>query len=330
LIDVRSTDLLGNMKPPARDTLIFGLGLALVLFVITRAQIAAWHTAVRHEAELSASAEALRESEGRLREMMTLEREARARAESADRAKDDFLAMVSHEVRTPLNVVLGCLSVLRNGALPGERQAHALEVVERNARLQSKLIGDLLDVSRIMRGQIALELRPVDVTSVITAVLDELRPAADDKGVDLHGPEVGMPITLSADGDRLRQIVWNLVSNAIKFTPSGGSVHVDLTGGDEYVELSVRDTGIGIPPEFLPHVFERFRQADTTMTRTHPGLGLGLSIVHDLVKLHEGTIEARSEGKNRGSVFVVRLPVDADCRVTPIDSVDLEPTVHKA
>ena len=312
LVDVRSSGTLRAVPQAARDTLIAGLLLSLMLFVITRAQVRAWETAVRQEAEIRSSEEALRENESQLRRMVDLEREARTRAQAADHAKDEFLATVSHELRTPLNAMLGWISMLRSGLLREDRRAHAVEVIERNAHLQAKLIQDLLEVSRIIMGQVRLDLRPLAVGPVVAAALESLRPSAEAKGLQLHGPVAGETLTISGDPDRVQQVVWNLVSNAIKFTPAGGSAYVELEREDEHMKLSVRDTGTGIVPEFLPHVFERFRQADSSATRQHHGIGLGLAIAQHLVKLHGGSIEAHSEGLDRGALFVVRIPLEPD------------------
>jgi signal transduction histidine kinase len=290
-------------------TLAGGLIVAFALFAIMASQYRARESAERHAAQLRASEEALRESEGRLRRLVVLEREARAEAQAADRAKDEFLATLSHELRTPLNAMLGWIAILRAGKIRPERRADALEVIERNARTQAHLIEDLLDVSRIITGNVQLDLHPMHLGPVAQAVLETLRPGAEAKGVHLHSTiEPGLR-PIHGDARRLQQVLWNLVSNAIKFTPAGGHVTVGAMEADGGVQLTVLDTGIGIEPDFLPHVFERFRQADSSMTRTHGGVGLGLAIVRHLVELHHGRIYAQSEGRDRGSLFVVWLPV---------------------
>jgi signal transduction histidine kinase/CheY-like chemotaxis protein len=276
-------------------TLAGGLLLSILLLLTMRAQVRAWETSARHEMELLASQEALRKSE--------------ALAQATDRAKDEFLATLSHELRTPLNTILGWVTMLRTGAVRAERRPHALAVIERNAHLQSELIEDLLDISRIVTGKVRLRLRPVEVTPIVAAAVESLRPSAEVKGVALHAPSTTDSLVARVDPQRLQQIVWNLVSNAIKFTPPQGRVDVELSKDDRHVHLSVRDTGIGIAPEFIPHVFERFRQADSSTTRPHSGLGLGLSIVRHLVELHGASIEASSEGPTRGAHFTVHLPV---------------------
>ncbi|HUF10763.1 MAG TPA: ATP-binding protein, partial [Rhodothermales bacterium] len=284
-------------------TLLGGMSFSLLLLLITRAQVRAWETVSRHESELRASQAALRQSE--------------AQAQAADRAKDEFLATLSHELRTPLNAILGWVTMLREGSVRAERQAHALTVIERNARLQSELIEDLLDISRIVMGNVRLRLRPVAVSSIVMAAVESLRPGAEAKGIQLGVSSPTEPLTIRADPERLQQIVWNLVSNAIKFTPPDGRIDVELIRVSNHVHLSVRDTGIGMTPEFLPHVFERFRQADSSTTRPHSGLGLGLSIVRHLVELQGGYIEAFSDGPDRGALFVIHFPV---AQATSVDT----------
>lgn len=233
----------------------------------------------------------------------------RARAESASRHKDEFLAMVSHELRTPLTAILGWTQLLRARTIAPERQAHALGIIERNARSQAQLIEDLLDVSRITTGKVRLEMGEVALGSVVEAALEAVRPAAEAKGLALEASlEPGVPL-VTGDAVRLQQVVWNLLSNAVKFTPAG---HVRVRLGPDAEQggavLAVEDTGEGIAPDFLPHVFGRFRQADTSSKRVHGGLGLGLSIVRALVEQHGGTVRAESEGRGRGARFTVWLP----------------------
>jgi CheY-like chemotaxis protein/two-component sensor histidine kinase len=215
---------------------------------------------------------------------------------------------VSHELRTPLNAMLGWTRMLRAGGLAVERREKALETIERNALAQTQLIEDLLDITRIITGKLRLSIGPVDFVHAIEAAVETVRPAAEAKGVRLHvilDPAAGH---VAGDADRLQQIVWNLLSNAVKFTPKGGRVHVQLCTKGSSVEITVQDTGAGIAPEFLPHIFERFRQADASSTRSYGGLGLGLALVKHLVELHGGTIEA-SSAPDRGTSFVVRIPV---------------------
>lgn len=242
-------------------------------------------------------------------EVLKLERSAREEAETASRMKDEFLAMVSHELRTPLSAVLGWTNILRTGQLPGERVAAALETIERNARAQKQLIEDLLDVSGIITGKLRLDVRPIDPMSPIEAAIAALQPAAEAKGIRIQKVMDTQAGLISGDADRLQQIVWNLLSNAIKFTPRGGRVQVRLERVDSHMEIVVTDTGMGIKPEFLPFVFDRFRQADSTRTRAHGGLGLGLAIVRHLVELHGGEVRADSHGASQGATFTVKLPL---------------------
>jgi PAS domain S-box-containing protein len=235
--------------------------------------------------------------------------EARRAAEEASRLKDEFLATVSHELRTPLTAVLGWMHLLRSGRLDEEKSVLAVETIERNARSQAQLIDDLLEVSRIVTGRLRLDVRPVSPATIIEAAIEALRPAAEAKGVRLQkvlDTNVG---TLSGDPARLQQIVWNLLSNAIKFTHRGGRVQVRLERVNSNIEIAVSDTGEGISTEFLPFVFDRFRQADMSTTRQHGGLGLGLAIVRHLVELHGGTVRADSAGEGKGSTFVVSFPL---------------------
>ena len=232
---------------------------------------------------------------------------ARAAAEAASRAKDAFLATVSHELRTPLSPILAWSRMLRQGTLGEEKTRRALEVIERCARSQAQLVEDLLDVSRIISGKLRLEVRPVTLAPVVQAAVEVVRPAAEAKGLELQAvldSEVG---AVTGDPERLKQVVWNLASNAVKFTPKGGRVEVRLARVEGHVEITVRDSGQGIRPDFLPHIFQRFEQADSTSTRAHGGLGLGLAIVRHIVELHGGTVHAESSGEGQGAVFTVRL-----------------------
>jgi signal transduction histidine kinase/ActR/RegA family two-component response regulator len=229
-------------------------------------------------------------------------------AEAANRTKDEFLATMSHELRTPMTAILGWAQLLRSNTLKETDFAHALEIVERNARAQTKLIDDLLDISRIITGKLRLDVRAVDLAAVVEAVIDSLRPTAEARSIRLQpllDPQAG---PVSGDADRLQQVVWNLVSNAIKFTPKGGRVQIVLARVNSHVEITVSDTGKGISAEFLPHVFDRFRQADGSTTRRQGGLGLGLSIVRQLVELHGGTVSVESNGEGQGATFTVQLP----------------------
>ena len=235
------------------------------------------------------------------------EREARAEAEDANRSKDEFLAMLSHELRTPLNAMLGWVSMLRSGQLDAGAAPRALETIERNTRLQARLIEDLLDLSRITAGKLALDMKPVVLDTLVSAAVEAIRPAAETRSIDLRLALEPTPIVIG-DAARLQQVVSNLVSNAVKFTGEQGRVTIRLARAGDRVALSVNDTGEGIEPEFLPHVFDRFRQAHGSTTRRHGGLGLGLTIARHLVERHNGTIRAESEGAGQGSTFFVDLP----------------------
>lgn len=248
--------------------------------------------------------------------LLEREREARREAEAAGRLRDEFLATVSHELRTPLSSILGWAQMMRTHELPPEKRAKALETIERNARAQAQLIEDLLDVSRILSGQMRLEVAPVDVRVVTEAAVDTVRPAAMAKNIRIVTTLATDALVLG-DAHRLQQIAWNLLSNAVKFTPKGGRVQVALAVEASSIVLTVADTGRGIAPDFLDHVFDRFRQADSSSTRTFGGLGLGLSIVRELVTLHGGTVEADSEGADRGATFTVRLPLSVTRRRDP-------------
>jgi PAS domain S-box-containing protein len=237
------------------------------------------------------------------------EHQALEEAEDASRMKEEFLATVSHELRNPLNAMVGWVHLLRSGNLDAAKSTKALETIERNVHLQTALIDDILDVSRIIRGKINLTFSTVRMSAVIDAALAAMRPTADAKGVALEYEAAAESDEVSGDADRLQQIVWNLLSNAIKFTPRDGLVVVSMEQRGHELTLTVRDTGQGISPEFIPHVFERFSQAESGSTRTHGGLGLGLAIVRHLVELHAGTVEATSAGRGQGATFSVRLPL---------------------
>ena len=234
---------------------------------------------------------------------------AHAEADAANGIKDEFLALLSHELRTPLTAILGWSKLLAEGDLDDEASKRALEVIVRNARAQSNLIDDLLDISRIITGKLRLNVRPVELAPVIESVVDGVRPAAEARSIHLRMELDSLTIPISGDPDRLQQIFWNLLTNAIKFTPKGGHVHVRLERIGSHVQITVSDTGQGIAPEFLLHVFDRFRQSDSSSTRRHGGLGLGLAIVRQLVGLHGGTVAAESPGAGEGTTFKVILPL---------------------
>ncbi len=250
-----------------------------------------------------------RQAEQERARLLAHEQEARQEAEEANRLKDEFLATLSHELRTPLTAILGWAYLLRSGKLGDRSVTDALETIERNARAQSQLIDDLLDISRIITGQIRLDVRQVEPDSFIESAIEALRPAAEAKGVRVQKViDTGVK-AIWGDAARLQQVVWNLLSNAIKFTPRGGSVQVRLERVNSHIEIAVADTGAGIPPKFLPYVFDRFRQADQTTTRHYGGLGLGLAIVRHLIELHGGTVYAESLGEGQGATFTAKLPV---------------------
>jgi PAS domain S-box-containing protein len=234
---------------------------------------------------------------------------ARAEADTANTIKDEFLAVVSHELRTPMTSILGWSNLLITGNLAEQASKRALETIARNAQAQRQLIDDLLDISRIISGKLRLDVRPVKLAPMIEAVVEGLRPAADARNIYLQTTLDPLISPVSGDPDRIQQIIWNLLTNAIKFTPKGGHVQVRLERVASHVEITVSDTGQGIAPEFLLHVFERFRQSDSSSTRRHGGLGLGLSIVSQLVELHGGTVTAESPGAGKGTTFKVTLPL---------------------
>jgi len=240
-------------------------------------------------------------------------------AQTANRLKDEFLATLSHELRTPLNAILGYSRLLQSGMLTADKHTHALQTLERNATALTQIVGDVLDVSRIISGKIRLNVQPIDLPLVVSNAVESLLPAADAKRIRVQTILDPRAEPISGDPDRLQQIVWNLVSNAVKFTPKQGVVQVRLERVNSHVEIVVSDNGIGISPDFLPHIFERFRQADSATTREHGGLGLGLAIVRHLVELHGGTIHAASGGGDTGSTFRVRLPLMSVHQDIPLD-----------
>jgi signal transduction histidine kinase len=282
--------------------------LGATLFVLFRQMDA--NAAAERELTRARELEAERLHQANEQLAQTLEREQSARrdAEAASAVKDQFLMTVSHELRTPLTAIAGWARLLVDGMVSDARRQTALESIERNAQAQTRLIEDLLDVSAIMAGKLRLNSRSVNVAETVKTALDSVRAAADAKGISLALSLDDAAGCVQGDPERLQQIVWNLASNAVKFTPSGGRIDVSLVHQNGHVELTVADTGSGIRPEFLPHVFEHFRQGDASPTRRHGGLGLGLAIVRSLVELHGGGVTAHSEGENRGATFTVRLP----------------------
>ena len=269
------------------------------------------------EAELSKANDELRREVVERRRAEQERAEMLVREREANRVKDEFLATLSHELRTPLNAILGWTKLLRAQAVPPSSLDRALEKVERNAQVQSRLVEDLLEISRITSGKLRLEHRPLDLVAVANVAIDSIRHAAEARGVAIERVFDSATLPTAGDPDRLQQVIWNLLSNAVKFTPPGGSVSVELKREGAADRVTVTDTGIGIEPGFLPHVFDTFRQADATSTRMHGGLGLGLSIVKQLVELHGGSVEAQSAGKDAGASFTVRLPVMTAPRAQP-------------
>jgi signal transduction histidine kinase len=267
---------------------------------------------------------AIHRAEEERRQLLEREQQAREEAQAANRAKDEFLATLSHELRTPLNAILGWSRLLATGNLDDETARRAIDVIDRNTRLQAQLIEDLLDISRIITGKLRLDVRVSSVSSVIDGALESVRPSADAKRITIDARLTDPDEGILCDPARLQQVVWNLLSNAIKFTPERGSIRVDVRRqNDTAVVISVADTGIGIAPDFLPFVFDRFRQQDSASTRAHGGLGLGLSIVQHLTELHGGTVEAKSAGEGMGATFCVRLPL-ATIRAEQIQLVEAE------
>ncbi len=273
----------------------------IALFFMTRRQFGERETLVVAE----------RAARARVESLLASERAAHSEATHANKLKDEFLAVVSHELRTPLNAILGWTSLLRDGADDAQELKEGLDTIERNAHAQAHLIDDLLDVSRIISGKVRLRISEVDVRALALAVVDGLRPAAEARGVKIALRANEEATEVLGDPDRLQQVVWNLVSNAIKFTPRGGEVELSVARAGSAVALEVRDTGQGIRPEFLPRIFDRFSQQDASTTRGQSGLGLGLAISRHLVELHGGSITARSAGEGHGSTFHVEIPMIA-------------------
>jgi signal transduction histidine kinase/DNA-binding response OmpR family regulator len=265
--------------------------------------------AQRHADELQLEIAERKQAEEERAQLLISERAARAEAEQVNRTKDEFLATLSHELRTPLTAILGWSHLVRTGKLEDDQLLRAVETIERNARSQSQLIDDLLDVSRIITGKLQIEPRSVDLRSVIEAAVEAVRPSFEAKEIEFEVVMDTEACPVAGDANRLQQIFWNLLSNAVKFTPPKGKVRIVLEHCEPHIKISVADSGIGIKRDFVPYIFDRFRQADGSTTRAHGGLGLGLSIVKHLVQLHEGSIEVESEGLNRGSKFTIGFPI---------------------
>jgi signal transduction histidine kinase len=295
----------------------------------------------RQRQQVACQRDELRQIAEERERLLAREKQAREQAEAATRAKDEFLAVISHELRSPLNAILGYNRMLRRNSKDSGMLNKTCDIIERNARLQLQLIEDLLDTARIISGKLRLEMRLMDLAPVVNDALDVVRPAAEAKGVQLRIVDWGLRIAEEGDtmgeesaieesaivlGDatRLQQVVWNLLSNAIKFTPKGGRVELGVGHDAEFFRIFVSDTGKGIEPEFLPHVFDRFYQADGSSTRRHGGLGLGLALVKSLVELHGGEVKVESEGEGRGSTFTVMLPLAINSGMAAAESPALE------
>ena len=305
----------GEPPPPSTTSAIAEVADVTHAFDAAAQRLRARETALR-----ASEAESARLAAERAR-LLNNERAAREDAEMANRLKDEFLATLSHELRTPLTAVLGWARMLRSGHGDEKSLERGLASIERNATAQARLVDDLLDVSRIVSGKMRLDIRVVDLPAVVESAVEAVRPAASAKQIRLQtsldplaGPVVGDP-------DRLQQIVWNLVSNSVKFTPREGQVQVRLARSDAHVDIVVSDSGQGMAPDVVPHVFERFRQADSSSTRAHGGLGLGLALVKHLVELHGGSVAAQSAGPGQGATFAVRLPIRVDAKRTPAADV---------
>jgi signal transduction histidine kinase/DNA-binding response OmpR family regulator len=282
--------------------------------------------AQQHSSALQMEIAERKQAEEERAQLLVREQAARAEAEQANRTKDEFLATLSHELRTPLSAILGWSHLVRSGRLDEPQMSRAFETIERNARSQSQLIDDLLDVSRIITGKLQIEPRPVDIRAVIEASIDAVRPSFEAKNIQFEIVMDQEGSLVPGDPNRLQQIFWNLFSNAAKFTPEGGHVRVEGKCDSSEIRISVSDSGVGITPEFLPYIFDRFRQADGSTTRVHGGLGLGLSIVKHLVQLHQGSVGVESLGKNQGATFAVTLPIaSASSTVTPENAAEPEP-----
>jgi signal transduction histidine kinase/CheY-like chemotaxis protein len=278
---------------------------ALTLLSAIRAAL----RARRRQYEVRDHLEERRRAEAEREELLARERAARADVEAANRAKDEFLAVLSHELRTPLQPILGWVKLMRQRAVDGDTLHRGLETIERNARAQAQIVEDLLDISRVIAGKLRLELRPVSLIPVLEAAVEAVREAAEAKSITISAAyPAGSPVVYG-DVHRLQQVVWNLLSNAVAFTPERGRVSVRVERAGGHVAVSVTDTGQGIAPYFLPYIFERFSQADSTSTRRHGGLGLGLAIVRHLVELHGGAVRAESPGEGLGATFIVTLPL---------------------
>ncbi len=277
--------------------------------------VALWVFTARRGAERERLLMLEKQGKERIEQSLAAERAAHSEAAHANKLKDEFLAVVSHELRTPLNAIMGWTSLLREGPQDEAELREGIETIDRNVRTQARLVDDLLDVSRIISGKVRLHIAEVDLRAVAVSVCDALRPAAAARGVNVTLTSTAEATLVLGDSDRLQQVVWNLLNNAIKFTPRGGHIEVALSLTDSHVVLEVADNGRGIAPEFLPRIFDRFTQQDVSTTRGQAGLGLGLAITRHLVELHGGKIYARSEGEGEGATFRVEIPVVAVCEL---------------
>ncbi|MCU1382965.1 MAG: hypothetical protein JWL71_1662 [Acidobacteria bacterium] len=289
--------------------LVLGATMAATLALLFRQMDVNQAAEQRLARAQQAESQQLKSANERLERALEIEQAAHREAETAARLKDEFVMTVSHELRTPLTAIAGWAQILEMGKLNAQQTAAAIETIARSARMQTRLVDDLLDVSRLISGKLRLDLREVDVAEVVRAAVAVVQPAADAKTIQLDAVIDPTADLITADADRLQQVIWNLLSNAIKFTPPGGRVSITLQRRETRIEIAVRDTGTGIAADFLPHVFERFRQGDAGTQRRHGGLGLGLAIVRHLVELHGGTVSASSAGEGQGSTFDVSLPI---------------------
>jgi signal transduction histidine kinase/ActR/RegA family two-component response regulator len=314
-VSLKRSEVLADWRDHARTSGLAVGALAITLGLIVFGLLRQTAARVRAETELrdhqQMEADRLREANERLEGSLGREQRARRDAEAASRLKDEFLMTLSHELRTPLTAIYGWVRMLATDVIPPTERGRALATVERNALAQARLIDDLLDVSRAISGKLRLEPRPVNLAEIVRAAVDTVMPAVDAKGIQLRATVDETTGVIVADPDRVQQIVWNLLSNAIKFTPADGTIDLVVTRAGNDIEIVVRDTGIGIHPEFVPYVFERFRQADVGSRRQYGGLGLGLAIVRHLVELHGGSVRAESAGEGLGATFRIVLPARA-------------------
>lgn len=280
-----------------------GIGFSLTLFGLTY-----WEAASR--AKVQRIAGELYESENQKRKLLIKEKEARKSAEYANRAKDEFISTISHELRTPLNAIAGWSRILRANHLSEEKRRTALNKIEKNLRHQTELIDDMINYSQMVADSSEIKEQKIVVSQLFNEVFEELKPAAEQKHIELEKHNTMNGFVLTGDREKMKTLFGNILSNAVKFTPEGGKVTADLNHNQSEIELSVQDTGVGIKQEFLPHIFDQFRQADSTITRKHGGMGLGLAISKHIVKLHNGTIEAKSKGEGKGTTIVVKIPVN--------------------